>query len=107
VGLRRRNRKLPLTGPGFEDFRVEGTIDGSEVRAVWDGSRLDLSETLYQRAMLAVAVDEVYVETGLAPAEARSTLCGTPADVILTLARSCDAVRTVEYTRRCRERPTP
>jgi hypothetical protein len=96
----RRNRRLPLTGPGFEDFRIEGTVDGASVRATWDGHDLALSEALYQRALLVVAVDDVYVNAGLAPRASRSTLCGAPGDVIVTLARSCDVLRTVEYTRR-------
>ncbi|MEY2567431.1 MAG: hypothetical protein QOE35_1960 [Actinomycetota bacterium] len=97
----RRSRKLPLVGPGFADFRVEGLVDDFVVKATWDGRCLALSESLYQRALLAVAVDEIFVETGLVPERSRSTLCGTPADVILTLARSCDSLHVVEYTRRC------
>jgi hypothetical protein len=101
MALRRRDRKLPLTGSGFQDFRIEGGVDGVTVRAAWDGRQLALSEPLYHRVLLAVAVDEAYVECGLAPAETCSTLCGSPADVILTLARCCDTLLVVEYTR-CR-----
>lgn len=99
---RRGGRKLPVAAPpgGLTHFRVDGIVDGEAVRAEWDGSALFLDEPLYKRALLAELVDDAFVEEGLMPARHRSTLRGTPRDMALTLARSCDVVETLEYTRR-------
>ena len=99
---RRSGRRLPVTPPpsGLTNFRLEGIVDGAAVKAVWDGWALSIDERLYECALLAELVDDVFVEEGLMPARHRSTLRGAPRDMALTLARSCDVVASLEYTRR-------
>jgi hypothetical protein len=99
---RRSGRKLSVAAPpaGLTHFRIGGIVDGEAVQAVWDGAALSLDEPLYTRALLSEVVDDIFVEEGLMPARHRSTLRGTPREVALTLARSCDVVDTLEYTRR-------
>jgi hypothetical protein len=99
---RRSGRKLPVAAPpgGLTHFRLEGIVDGAAVQAAWDGSGLAVDERLYKRALLAELVDDAFVEAGLMPSRHRSTVHGTARDMALTLARSCDVVETLEYTRR-------
>lgn len=79
----------------MNSFRLDGIIDGRRVRAVWDGVRLLVTDVLYDRAVLAVAVDDVLDdEQARAP---RSTLTGPPTQVALTLARCCDEITGAEY----------
>lgn len=66
-------------------FRLDGIVDGKRVEAVWDGLHLRVTDVLYDRASLAVAVDS------------RSTLTGRPTEVALTLARCCDEITGAEY----------
>lgn len=86
---------------GIGSFRLDGIVDGKRVRAVWDGSELHVTDVLYDRAALAVAIDEVLddgMDAGHARGARRSTLTGPPSHVALTLARCCDEITAAEYT---------
>jgi hypothetical protein len=58
---------------------------------------LAVSEYLFQRALLAAEVDNAYVDAGQMCTGIRPTVTGEPCQVLLTLTRSCDAVRRVEF----------
>lgn len=90
--------RLTRAPGGVEDFGVVGVVDGEPCKATWDGFALVLTERLYQRVLLAIAVDEIYVEAGIVASHHRATLEGNACDVVLTLARCCDVLRSVEYT---------
>jgi hypothetical protein len=93
-----RLRSLPLTAAsGYESFGVVGSVAGKPVRADWDGSSLRLDQSLFDRAVLGVAVDDAIAETALDSPRHRSTVTGPIPDVVLTLARSCDVVDAAEY----------
>ena len=104
--LRRKARKMTLvaTSEGLESFRVDGSVDGHPVSATWNGRAVLLTELLYERARLLVAVDDVFIDAGMSAGPHPATLCGSPADVALTLARSCDVIEMVEYTHRGHQR---
>jgi hypothetical protein len=97
-----RARTVPLAPVAGDlvDFRIDGFLEGAPVRALWDGRAVRMTESLYRRAELAVAIDDVFVEAGLGPTRWRSTLSGPPSRVVLTLARTCDVVEAAEYTLR-------
>ena len=88
------------TPDGLDSFRVDGSVDGRRVWATWNGRSVRLTELLYERARLLVAVDDIFLEAGVSAGPHPATLHGSPADVALTLARSCDVIDAVEYTHR-------
>ena len=76
---------------GIEAFRVEGNVDTSPVRATWDGRSLTATTALGRRLALAVAVDDVFAEAGMA--KPRSG----PEELLLTILDCCDAIDVLEY----------
>ena len=83
---------------GINAFRVEGRVYTGPVRARWNGQSLLVSRTLWDHAMLAVAVEEAFAEAGV------SWPCGlldrwSPEFLLLTLVTCCDEIDIVEYER--------
>ena len=76
-------------------FTVEGQLGGHPVRAFWDKGRLTGDARLLTQAQLLTDLGTVFVNDD-PPARVEATLTGTPAAVMLTLARACDMVTSVE-----------
>jgi hypothetical protein len=81
----------------MESFRVEGLLASEPVRAEWDGSSLTASPDLLQLAELAVAVQEVFVEAGLAEGAWRRGRLGEHERLLLAMVTCCDVVHRAEY----------
>jgi hypothetical protein len=92
--------ELPLVDPSgcYHSFRIDGSVDGLDVCAEWDGQSLHMPAELYNVGQLAEAVDSAFVDAGLWPTSLRSTLSGPIPNVLLTLARACDVVDRAEYS---------
>ena len=81
---------------GIEAFRVEGCVGTESVRAHWDGRWLLASGTLYEHAMVAIAVEEAFTEAGIGFARAWSDEL-TPEELMLALVTCCDELDVAEY----------
>lgn len=67
------------------------------MHAEWDGSSLTGSTGLLQLAELAVAVDQAFVEAGLAEGARRRAGLSEQEQLMLALVTCCDAVHVAEY----------
>ena len=76
-------------------FTLEGTLAGRVVRARWHNGRLTGDNRLLTHAQLLAEMGTVFVNE-IPPARVHATLTGEPAAVMLTLARACDTVTSVE-----------
>ena len=77
-------------------IRVEGDLWGRPVWAWWRGGQLSGDRRLLERARLMVEMDTVFRNDD-PPAVVRATLDGPPAAIMLTLARACEHVTSVEF----------
>src|SRR5438067_7372238 len=76
-------------------FTLEGQLGGRSVQAYWEHGRLTGDARLITHAQLLADLGTVFINVNpLARVEA--TLTGEPAAVMLTLARACDTVTSVE-----------
>jgi len=76
-------------------FTLEGQLGGRSVQACWENGRLTGDARLITHAQLLADLGTVFINVNpLARVEA--TLTGEPAAVMLTLARACDTVTSVE-----------
>src|SRR3954451_6002551 len=94
---------VPLTGPawGIESFCVEGTIDGTNAHAEWDGRWVIATHALLDRAELAIAVDDVFAETPGARDVARR---GRPERLLQAMLVVCDWIAVAEFSHHGRRR---
>src|SRR5437764_10906435 len=76
-------------------FTLEGELGGYPVRVRWDHGRLTGDPRLITHAQLLADLGTVFVNNH-PPARVEATLTGEPAAVMLTLARACDRVTSVE-----------
>ena len=76
-------------------FTLEGTLAGRVVLARWHNGRLTGDDRLLTHAQLLADMGTVFVNE-IPPARVHATLTGEPAAVMLTLARACDTVTSVE-----------
>ena len=76
-------------------FTLEGRLAGRPVQARWDNGRLTGDARLITHAQLLADLHTVFVNAN-PPARVEATLTGEPAAVMLTLARACDTVTSVE-----------
>ena len=76
-------------------FSLEGELGGRRVQACWDNGRLTGDARLLTHAQLLADLGTVFVNDD-PPARVEATLIGEPAAVMLTLARACDVVTSVE-----------
>ena len=79
---------------GINAFRVEGWVYSGPVRARWDGRWLFVSKTLWDHAMVAVAVEEAFAEAGIS-SPCRSPNGRTPESLMLALVTCCDQIDRV------------
>jgi hypothetical protein len=82
---------------GIETFRVEGTLDSSAVRARWDGRWVSASTHLCRRVAMAIAVEEVFAEVGLAGPLGDDGRGTGPEEVLLAVLDCCDSIDVLEY----------
>src|SRR4051794_34087218 len=105
-----RDQSAALREP-FDDGRVAGTKDDavqwfslrgvlgdSSVWAQWANGRLQCHPDLMTQARLIVELGTVFQHAD-PPARVVATVTGDPAAVMLTLARACDRVTTVDFAR--------
>ena len=85
---------VPVDAP-VRWFTLEGTLGGHPVRALWEKGRLTGDARLLTQAQLLADLRTIFVNDD-PPARVEATLTGTPAAVMLTLARACDTVTSVE-----------
>ena len=76
-------------------FTLQGQLAGRTVQAQWDNGRLTGDDRLLTHAQLLADLRTVFVNAN-PPARVEATLIGEPAAVMLTLARACDIVTSVE-----------
>ncbi|TMK83597.1 MAG: hypothetical protein E6G57_15750 [Actinobacteria bacterium] len=76
-------------------FTLEGHLGGRSVWACWDSGRLTGDARLITHAQLLADLGTVFINAN-PPARVEATLTGEPAAVMLTLARACDTVTSVE-----------
>jgi hypothetical protein len=76
-------------------FALEGQLGGRPVEACWDNGRLTGDARLLTHAQLLADLGTVFVNAN-PPARVEATLTGAPAAVMLTLARACDMVTSIE-----------
>jgi hypothetical protein len=76
-------------------FTLAGQLGGRSVQASWDNGRLTGDARLITHAQLLADLGTVFVNAN-PPARVEATLTGEPAAVMLTLARACDTVTSVE-----------
>jgi hypothetical protein len=76
-------------------FTLDGELGGRPVHATWDNGRLTGDARLLTHAQLLTDLGTVFVNDD-PPARVHATLTGPPAAVMLTLARACDRVTSVE-----------
>src|SRR5947209_3672071 len=76
-------------------FTLEGELGGHSVQACWHNGRLTGDARLLTHAQLLADLGTVFVNAN-PPARVEATLTGEPAAVMLTLARACDMVTSVE-----------
>ena len=86
-------RKRPL---GIDAFRVEGRVGTERVHAHWDGRWLLATRTLYEHAMVAIAVDQAFAEAGIGLPRVSSGEF-TPEKLMLALVACCDRLDVAEY----------
>ena len=101
---RLRKLRLRRKSSAIDGFRLEASIGTQRVKAIWNGRHLELSDQLHQVAEMAVAVDDIFVDSGLTPPQNRSTLDRCPEAVMLTLINCCDTVQVAEYSSEGRRR---
>jgi hypothetical protein len=80
----------------MESFRVEGLLASEHVYAEWDGSSVTASPDLLQLAELAVAVEEVFVEAGLAEGAWRRGRLREHEQLLLAVITCCDVLHRAE-----------
>src|SRR5207237_9246745 len=83
------------TDAPVRSFTLEGQLGGRTVQAYWDNGRLTGDARLITHAQLLADLGTVFVNAN-PPARVEATLTGEPAAVMLTLARACDTVTSVE-----------
>lgn len=93
-----RSQPMPLSKRAFgiETFRVEGHVNAEPVQARWDGRWVSASRTLWEHAIVSIAVDEAFIEAGIdasPPPWAR----GTPEELMLAMITCCDRIDVAEY----------
>jgi hypothetical protein len=79
-------------------FSLTGELGDRLVWARWQGGRLRCDPNLMTQARLLVELGTVF-ENHDPPARVEATVTGDPAAVMLTLARSCDRVVAVDFSR--------
>jgi hypothetical protein len=78
-------------------FTLTGELGQHPVRAEWLHGRLSVCDPrLLTQAQLLVELGTMFVNDD-PPAEVTATLTGPPAAVMLTLARACDTVFSVDF----------
>ena len=80
----------------MESFRVEGVLASQRVHAEWDGSSLTASPGLLELSELAVDIEEVFVEAGLADGVRRRRRLSEQEKLVLALVTCCDVVHVAE-----------
>lgn len=96
VRMARRAPTAPVRADApVRSFTVEGLLADRAVQAHWNNGRLTGDDRLLTHAQLLVDMGTVFVNDDLA-ARVHATLTGEPAAVMLTLARACDTVTSVE-----------
>ncbi len=81
---------------GVRSFELTGDLAGRPVWATWDRGRLRADERLLTQARLLVEMGTVFTNAN-PPARVEATLDGDCAAVMLTLAKACDRVLSVEF----------
>ena len=81
---------------GIESFRVEGGVGTEAVHARWDGRWVAATRTLWELTMVAIAVDEVFIEAGI-DAWRPSWMKGGAEELMLAMITCCEHVDLAEY----------
>jgi hypothetical protein len=81
---------------GLRWFFLLGWLEQSPAAAEWDGSRLRVSQALFDMAALADQVDRAFVENGQEEHSQSASLTNTPGRALITLARTCDGIIALE-----------
>jgi hypothetical protein len=87
-------RRRDTSGKGFA---LTGALGDRPVWAHWWGGRLRCHPSLMTQARLLVEMGTVFVHAD-PPAWVEATVTGDPAAVMLTLARACDHVVSVNFS---------
>jgi hypothetical protein len=82
---------------GIETFHVEGTLDSGPVHARWDGRWVMLSTALYERVELALAVEDVFADAGMAEPLQSTPWRPSPEEVMLSVLTCCDDIDRAEF----------
>jgi hypothetical protein len=88
---------IPLD-QGVMWFELSGILAEKPVWARWSGGRLRCHDDLMTQARLLVELGTVFESTD-PPVRVEATVTGHPAAVMMTLARACDRVITVDFPR--------
>jgi len=81
---------------GIESFRIAGCVGTETVSARWDGRWVYASQTLWQCTLIAIAVDEVFIEAGI-EAWRPAWVKGGPEELMLAMLTCCDDIDVAEY----------
>jgi hypothetical protein len=97
-----RSQRVPLSRRpfGIESFRVQGHVSAEPVEARWDGQLVCASRTLWEHAMVSIAVDEAFIEAGIEAgidASPPSWTKGSPEELMLAMINCCDRIDVAEY----------
>ena len=89
---------MPLSGRplGIESFRLEAWVGTEVVHARWDGRWVWASQTLWDCTLIAIAVDEVFIEAGI-DAWRPSWAKGGPEELMLAMITCCEQIDAAEY----------
>ena len=88
---------------GIESFWIEGRVHARRVHARWDGRRVLACRVLWRHAQVTIAVDDAYAEAGF-DARLPEAMKGSPEELLIALATSCDRIDLLEYERKGRRR---
>ena len=100
--MRRRDTdetpQMPLSRRpfGIESFRLAGRVDSEPVHARWDGRWVRASRTLWECALVAIAVDQVFIDAGI-DAWRPSWAARGPEELMLAMITCCDQIDVAEY----------
>jgi hypothetical protein len=81
---------------GIESFRVVGCVGTESVHARWDGRWVWASQSFWECALVAIAVDEVFIEAGTDQWRP-SWVKGAPEELMLAMITCCDQIDVAEY----------
>ena len=86
---------LPRECGGISEFTIDGMALGETVQARWDGETLVMPSSLYGLFRLSLAVEELFVESGLE--EPWLPCDDTPYGVAIEIIRSLDHLINLNY----------